>query len=258
MANPTPIYKVYFDGQQLPGYVQSEDRPLSLRSIVQSVIGRDGANRVPSGGNPRKISLTLLLKSRLSSGTELQHLEDCKNQWRDALKILSRAEGEKALRIQDSDRYYLGSADGISAPIVAGQSRSMNYSIDFTASIPWAIAVTPATQTFTGNGAISITIGDSRKTYPIFTVPSGVTAFTATDENGKVLQFLRGAHTGTITIDCGEYIVINNSGVSAVTSMVNLGFGLHYKGTDGTYEITISGFAGSGTVTVDMYGRYEL
>lgn len=254
---PTPIYIVEYDNQQLPGYAQQIDRPVVMKSVDNEVIARENLITDSVGAEPRRIGMTFLVKSRLSNSTGLQHLDDCEQQWEDALKILTRNPGMKELFVHGSVKYFLAKSDRISMPILATQSRSMSYSVDFTAQ-PWAIAVTPATQSFSGNGAISVAIGDSRKTYPIFTVPASVTAFTATDENGKVLNFVRGAHTGIITIDCGEFIVINNSGVSAVTSMTTLAFGLNYNGTDGTYGLTITNYAGSGSVVVDMYGRYEI
>lgn len=257
MANPSPIYQVTYDGVQLPGYVQNEDRPVVIKSADNEIAGRDGFTATAFRTGARQAALTFLVKSELGSATELEHLENCKDQWRTALKILTRNPGFKQLRIHDSDRYYLAKPEGSSMPLEAGRGRSITYDVDFSMQ-PWAIAVSPATTSFTGNGGINLAIGDSRRTYPIFTIPAGVTAFSATDENSKVMSFLRGANTGTITIDCGAMTATNASGVSAVTSLVNAGFGLHYKGSDGNYAITITGFTGSGTVNVEMYARYEL
>ena len=258
MANPTPIYTVRYGSEQLPGYVQGEDRPVVLNSVDNKLLGKDGFDTAFAGTAPRDIALNFLIMSSLGSSVgDLAHLEDCKTQWRNALKILTRNPGLKQLEISDTDRYYLAKVDRVSAPLTSERSRSIRYTVDFTAQ-PWAIGKTAVTTTFTGNGTPSIAIGDSRKTYPIFSIPSGVTAFTVTDENGKILQFLRGTASGTITVDSGTLTASTASGGSAVTTMVNLGFGLFYAGTDGVYNMTVSGFAGSGTVTVSMYPRYEL
>jgi hypothetical protein len=261
MPNPTPIYVVTYDGLQLPGYVQNEDRPVVMASIEDTILGREGINSTSIGSKSRQISFTFLVKSELENVSDLLHLENCKDQWRSALKILTRNPGMKELKIKDTDRYYLAKTERSSQPLAAGKSRSIMYTVDFTAQ-PWAYAETPATDTFTGNGGILLDVGDSRKTYPVFTIPSGVTAFTATDDSGsgKSLDFVRGSYGSVqITIDCAQMLVYRTStGVDASSTMANLNFGLYYNGTDGNYNITITNFAGSGTVTVDAYPRYEL
>lgn len=259
MPNPTPIYTVTYDGVQLPGYVQSEDRPVVMSSIDDEIMGREGINTVSKGSIKRGIGISFLVKSSLGTGvTDLQHLNDCKNQWRTALAILTRRPGMKTLYIQDSDRYYLAKTDRVSMPLAAGQSRSIIYTVDWSAQ-PWAYAAAPVDTTFTGNTTLNITIGDSRKTYPQFLVPAAVTAFTATDENGKVLSFLRGTQGGDLTIDCANFRVTRDSdGSNAIGTMTGVNYGLNYNGTSGSYQIVITGFAGSGTVTVRIRNRWEL
>lgn len=258
MANPTPIYICSYGGTTIPGYVQVEDRNIEMKSADNSPLGRDGFSATAFRSERRTINLTWLLRSTLGNNvTDLQHLENVKTQYRSGLAILTRNPGFKQLKIHDTDRYYLAKTDGVALGLTTESSRNVTYNVKFSAQ-PWAIGTTAASTTFTGNSSPSIAIGDSRKTYPIFTIPSGVTAFTATDENSKVLQFSRLTNTGTITVDCGAMTAVNGSGVNATTSMINLGFGLYYAGTDGTYNFTVTGFAGSGTVNVDMYPRYEL
>lgn len=258
MANPSAIYQVSYGGTQLPGYVQSVDRPLSIRSADSAVLGRDGINSHVTGAEARQISLNFLIMSSLEDGTGLQHLDNVTDQQRQSMAILTREPGYKPLVIHDSDRYWIAKVDSITSPQQAGIYRNMKFSVNFTAANPFAYAAVETTDTFTGNDTLSLALGDSRRAYPRFTIPSGVTAFTATDENSKVLQFLRGTATGEITIDCGSMTAINASGVNVITTLVELDFGLHYKGTDGTYGITITGFAGSGTVTAGIRARYEL
>ncbi len=258
MPVASPVYIVTYDGDQLPGYVQSDDRPIALRTARDNYFGRDTFTSAYSGAAPRDISLTFWLTSTAGSNVSgLVELENVMDQYRAALVILTREPGLKQLIINDTDRYYEAQVDDVSMPLSAGKSRSMTYSVGFLAQ-PWAYAVTPASTTFTGNGSPSIAIGDSRRTYPSFSIPSGVTGFVATDENGKVLSFTRGSTTGTVTVDCSDFTVVNGSGVNAVSTMNSLNYGLHYKGTDGTYGFTVTGFAGSGTVTVTMRARYEL
>lgn len=258
MPNPTAVYTVFYDGQQLPGYVQTEDRPISLRHISDNIYGRDGILSSTIGANAREIGMNFLLMSDAGANASgLTHLDNVMDQYREALKILTREPGMKQLTIHDADRYYVARVDSISAPLDAGQSRAIRYSVDFTAQ-PWAYATTATSSTFTANGAVNLALGDSRRAYPVFVVPAGVTHFVATDENGKVLSFTRGTASGTITIDCGELTAVSGSGVNAIITIDDLDFGLHYKGTDGTYTVTISEFTGTGTVDISIRARYEL
>jgi phage-related protein len=257
MANPAPIYQVEFDSQLLPGYVQSDNRPISFRKVTNTLYGRDGGSQKRAGADLRKVSLTFRILSNLGTAvSDLLHLEDCMDQYRDALAILTRADEDSPLRIHDSDRYYLATVDSVSAPFSAGESRRISYDVQWTTQ-PWAYAITPVTDVTAGNGGLTFAL-DGRRTYPVYSVPSGVTAFTATDENGKVVEFTRGATTGTVTIDCGAMTVVDGSGVNAISTLDSLNFGQYWGGGAGTYDITVSGFAGSGTITVSVTPRYEL
>lgn len=260
MPNPSPIYVVSFGGEELPGYVQTDDRPLSLNHIINRPIGRDGGTVSISGANLRDISLTFLVKSSLGSGaTGLQHLDDCMDQYRAATAILTRSYTEQVLQIHDTDRYYLATTSDISMPMNANQSRSFQYTVSWLAQ-PYAIGTTAVTDTIAGNGTISLAIGtDSRKTSPIFTVPATVETFTAVDPNGKTIEFVRGTQLGTLAIDCGKlrcYRTLNLT--NGMRTMENLNFGMYYNDGTGTYDIDITGYTGSGTITVNMYPRYEL
>lgn len=258
MPNVTPIYVVTYNGEQLPGYVQTDDRPVVVRSITDTVIGREGFISNSIGAMQREINLSFLVKSRLGDVSDLLHLEDCKDQWRDALRILTRDPGMKELKIHDTDRYYLAKTDNVNMPLEAGRSRSIVYNVKWTAQ-PWAYDATALDTDFTGNTTLNIAIGDTRKVSPQFLIPSGVTGFTATDENGKVMTFLRDTVTGAVTVDCGTFEVFKTSnGVNVVSTMQSLNYGLYYNGTDGTYQITITGFAGSGTVTCRLRAKWEL
>ena len=258
MPNPTPIYVVTYNDQQLPGYVQSDDRPLNLRYADDTVFGRDGIVSTFTGANARDISLTFLIKSTLgSNSTGLQHLDNLMDQYRTAKAILTRSPGMKELMIHDSDRYYLAKVDSVSMPMQATQSRSLLYTVGFTAQ-PWAYAQNSVTDSISGNGTLSLAIGtESRKTYPLLTVASTVTAFTATDGN-RTIEFVRGVNTGIIRVDCAQLRCFRlDNAQNTITSMENLNFGLYYDDGTGTYDITVTGYAGSGSIAADMFARYE-
>lgn len=260
MANPTPIYTVTYGGEQLPGYVQSDDRPLSFNRVISKPFGRDGATVNVISADLREISITFLVKSRLGSNSSgIQHLDDCMNQYRDALAILTRSYTEQNLQIHDSDRRYLASIADVSMPMSAGKSRSMLYTVKFVAQ-PWALASLAVSDSIGGNGTLSLAIGtESRRTYPKITIDSGVLEFTAVDPNGKTIEFERGSQAGALVVDCAKLITFRQSnGQNASATMLNVNYGMYYDDGTGTYEIDVTGYVGSGDITVDMWARYEL
>lgn len=258
MANPTPIYTVEYAGEQLPGYVQLDDRPVSARNITETLFGRDGRSSKRSGFAGRGIRLNMLILSRLGSGSSgLQHLEDCKAQYRDALRIITRPSGDNALRIHDSDRHYMASFESVSAPFEAGSSRRLEYSINFDAQ-PWAYGV-PVSTTFATTG--DKTLGGltaSRRTYAKLTIPSGVTSLTATDDLGHTLTFARGVASGDVIVDAAAMTVTTAAGVNAVNTMSTLNFGLAYDDTSGDFILHVTTYTGTGTATLEVTPRYEL
>ena len=259
MANPAPLYVVSYAGEQLPGYVQGEDAPIVLGSNAEKVFGRDGGINTPTGANLRGIQLQFILISELGNATGMQHLDNLRGQYREAAAILSRPFGENELVIHDTDRYYMAKVDKISMPQSVERSRTAIYTVDFTAQ-PWAISTVAQTASFSGNGTVTVSgLNGSRRTYPILSVPGTVDAFTATDEHGHTIEFDRGALTSTITIDCAK-MEANRPSNPAMTTMLNLNFGCYYDPlTDGdNLVLTVTGFTGSGSVTVDVPKRYEL
>lgn len=260
MANPTPIYTVEYAGQQLPGYVQLDDRPIDARNVVNNLFGRDGRSSKRSGFGSRGIRLNMLILSRLGSGVSgLAHLEDCKAQYRDALAMITRPVGDNALQIHDTDRYYMASFSSVSAPFEAGTDRRLAYSVDFDAQ-PWAFGATALSTTFSSTGDKTVTgLVNSRRAYATLTIPSTVTALIATDDLGHTLNFLRGSTTGTITVDTGEMTVTKSSGsVNAIETLVTLNFGLAYDDTSGDFVLHVTTYSGSGTITLEVTPRYEL
>ena len=260
MPNPTPIYVVEYGGLQLPGYVQSIDRPTTLVSNVNTYFGRDGASLYVPSAEPKKLTIDFLIMTRLGTNSSgLLHLDDIMDQYREALAILTRSYGQNTLRIQDSDRYYLAIVDNVGMPVTAQSSTRGVYTVSFTAQ-PWAYGSTDQSSSFTGNGTVTVTgLEDSRRTYPILSVPNGVTAFTATSDAGQVIDFVRGSFTGVITVNCANLTAVTAAGVNAINTMDNLNFGIYYApNIDGELEFVVTGFAGSGTVDVDVTPRYEL
>lgn len=265
MPPPTPIYVVLYgdDDEQLPGYVQSEARPIALGNSRILVPGRDGGLIKATGADLREITLTFLIKSRLTDGSGLDHLNDCLEQYQTALAILMRRSegyGLRPLHVGATDRHYMAMPTDVSAPLEAGRSRAINYTVSFVAE-SWSYGDTALTASITGTGTTNVTgLADSRRTYPVFSIPSGVTAFTASDAHGHTVDFLRGTVGGEVIIDCAKMLVTQGTG-SAMAAMQNLDFGMYYDPYEeavlGTLPISVAAKGGSGTVEVSVTPRYE-
>jgi hypothetical protein len=258
-AGPSPIYVVTYAGSQFPGYVQAEDQPLEFRHVSQNILNRNGAINSLNGADTRQVSLDFIVMSRLDNVTDLQHLNDCKDQYRTAMTICANATGPNDLYIGATDRHLDAVPLSISAPIEAGSNRFIKYRVTF-ATDPYYVATTPVTGSFSGNTTVNITpTGNLLTTYPKFTIPSGVTAFTATHAaSDKVVDFLRGSVAGEVVIHTSRFTVKKSStGTDASSTMQNVNFGMKHTGAT-AMSIVVTGFAGSGTVTVDLYPRYPL
>lgn len=257
-AGPTPIYIVTYDGDQFPGYVQAEEQPLNIRTIRQGILNRNGGLSTPHGAEVVPVSLDFIVMSELDNVTELEHLNDAKDQYHEARKIVARATAPAKLKIGYTTKYINAVPTSITAPLSAGQSRTIRYRVQFDA-LPYYIDETAVTDSFTGNDTVALVFAaDTLETYPIFSVPNGVTAFTATHAaSGKVIEFVRGTVSGTVTIDCGTFSVTTTTTDASVT-MDNVNFGMKHTAGVGTMSIAITGFAGSGTVSVSAYPRYAL
>lgn len=256
---PSPIYKVKFGTQFLPGFVQTEDGPLVLNVANQTILNRNGGILSHHGAQARRIILQFIVMSRLGAGyTELQHLNDCKDQAADSAAILTSALTPEKLYIGSMDKYVLALPTSIGAPLAAGTPRTLRFTVEFIAEPYWR-ADTPVSDSFTGNGTLTMTLPETRETYPVFSIPSGVTAFVATHAaSGRSVDFLRGTVTGAVRVDCGDFSVVNtSSGADRSRTMQNVNFGIRHTTGAGDFELDITGFAGSGTVDVDVRPRYE-
>jgi hypothetical protein len=261
-ASPTPIYIVEYDNDQFPGYVQEEEQPMGLRVVQQNILNRHGGIASPAGAEMMQISLNFVVLSQLDNVSDLLHLNNCKEQYIEARKIVARASGMADLYISDMTKHVRAFPTGITAPLVAGTSRSIHYKVTFLAD-PFYIGDTAVTDSFTGNDTLSLVFADDTlETYPIFVIPSGVTAFTATHTaSGKVLEFLRTGSgiSGEVSANCGSFEVIKTDNLAnASATMNNVDFGMRHNAGAGTMTITVTGYSGSGTVAVSAYPRFAM
>jgi len=257
MAHPAPIYIIEYDNTQLPGYAVSEDIPLSMRIGGVPIIGADGGFITGRGADFRNFRLGMRILSRLSTGTGLQHLDDCMDQWREALAICARVETVAPLYIGDTDRFIMAEFEGSTAPLQAGNTKAISYDLAFKGNPPWFLGDTVEVSTGVGGTRpINITIGDTRKTYPTITIPSGIRKITLSHTaSGKSLT-LSGTHADPFIVNCAT-LEITQGGNNAFFYLTSgPDFGMYHEGA-GTMTIDASGVVGSGTVGVFLTPRYE-
>lgn len=258
-AGPAPIYIATFNGTNFPGYVQEEEQPLRFRSATQNILNRNGGSMTIHGAELREVTLSFIVLSSLDNVTDLQHLNNVKDQYRTALSIMARSGSTYAnLYVGNTTRYVRAIPVDITAPLSAGTSRSLRYKVTFLAE-PYYVDTTPVSGSFSGNSTVTLTMPATRETYPEFEIPSGVTGFTATHAaSGKVVEFLRGSVTGTVRVYCNTFNVVKADGTDVSSTMENVNFGIKHTAGAGAFAIVVTGYAGSGTVDVDAYPRYEL
>jgi phage-related protein len=205
----------------------------------------------------RDVSVTMLLLSRLSSGTDAQHLEDCMNQWRDALAICIDADAGSELKIGATDRHLLAEFVSSTAPKQVGESaRRYAYTLTFKANPPYFIGTTVSgSASVSGNTTITTNIGDTRETYPTITIPTGITRITISDSVSGKSFTLSGSHASSLIVNCAT-LQITQAGSNAVSFLTSSpDFGIYHVGS-GSLVLSTSNVVGSGTVTVTMAPRY--
>lgn len=258
MPLPSAVYLVKYAGTVLPGYCQAEDIPLPLRVAQNNILGRDGGTARVGGAGLRQFTIRMRVLSRLSlASTGLQHLNDCKEQYRSALATLARVESGSPLYIGETDRYIECLPSNVSAPQEAADSRRITYSITFDSAKPYFIGSTVSSSTaVSGNGTLTLSIGDTRKTYPVITVPSGITRITLSHSNTGKSFTLSGSHASPIEVDCGS-LQITSAGSNAISYLTSgPNFGIYHVGS-GTLTLSSSNVTGSGDVVIEMTPRYE-
>jgi len=258
MPNPSPVYVVTYGGTALPGYCQSEDIPLFMRVSSNEILGRDGGTQARRGAALRDISITMRLLSRLSSGSGLDHLNDCKDQWRAALSTLIDAEGAAQLKIGETDRYVMAEFLSSTEPLSSAESsHRATYNVTFKGNPPYFLgAVVSGSGFISGNGTITTSIGDTRRTYPIISIPTGITRITVSNSNTGKWFTISGTHAADpIIIDCAKLLVTKAGSNAAFYLKTSPDFGISHMGS-GSLVLSMSNVVGSGTVTVTMQPRY--
>lgn len=257
MANPSAQYKVRFDGVVLPGYLQSEDMPIESRDGRVEIISRDGGPIYENGTNFRGVILHFNILSRLTSNVAgIVHLGDCLEQYREAAKV-TRVESASTLFFGETAHYLLAKAMRISAPLTVPDSKRIRYSVEFTAT-PWFYGpLVSSTDAISGDDTVVLNMPDTRKTYPAFTIPTGISRMAVSHTpSGKSFVF-SGTHASAITVDCARLIATNASGGNEITKIVTgPDFGIFHVGS-GSCTFDISLVTGSGNVVTKMTPRLE-
>lgn len=257
MPNPTPRYRVKFDGHVLPGYLQSEDIPLEARDGRVEVINRDGGPMYDNGTGFRGVILHFNVLSRLTNADGLAHLGDCLEQYRDALRDVTRVQSSSTLFFGDTAHYLVAKYTRASSPLTAPDHKRIGYALEFS-STPWFYGPpVSSTDAISGNDTIVLSMPDTRKTYPVFTIPTGITRMAVSHTpSGKSFVF-SGTHASDITVDCGRLIVTDTTGTNHITKIVTgPDFGIYHVGS-GSFTGNVSLVIGSGNVTTIMVPRLE-
>jgi len=256
-VNPTPKYRVKYDGQNLPGYLQSEDNPFLMRIAQTDVIGRDGGFMNDQGAGFREVNLSFIVLSRLDHVTGLAHLGDCLDQYRDSLRMVARVASASTLFFGPSDHWMLAKFRTASNPLIAPDHRRIAFNMVFNA-FPWFLGPeVTTTDAISGDDTIVLNMPDTRKTYPSFEIPPGITGIRVSHSNsGKVFQ-LNGSHANTITVNCSNLTIKDTAGANYL-SMLTSGpdFGIYHVGS-GSFTANISQVTGTGNVRVYMNPRLE-
>lgn len=257
MPNPSPVYIVTYNSVALPGYVQGEDLPLFMKQASAEILGRDGGTLARRGAAMRDISLQMRLLSSLSSGTGLQHLNNVKDQWRSALATCIDADGPAPLKIGETDRYITAEFESSTEPLSSAESsQRATYTLTFKGNPPYFIGTTVSgSAAVSGDTTITTTIGDTRKTYPSITIPTGITRITLTHAaTGKTFT-LSGSHASDWIVDCAT-LQITTAGSNAVSYLTSSpDFGIYHVGA-GALVLSSSNVLGTGTVSVTLSPRY--
>lgn len=258
MPNPTPRYRVKFDGNNLPGYVQTEDLPLTMRNALVDILNRDGGEFYSSGATFRQLTLNFRVLTRLDSGDGLDHLGDCLEQYRDALRYSTRVESASTLFLGDTSHWLVARFRSASAPLNAPDHRAINYDMTFDVTPYFLGPAISSTDSISGNDTITLNMTDTRKTYPVISIPAGITAITISHaESGKSFTF-SGTNTGGTTVDCGRLIATRTDTGANRVSLITSGpdFGIHHTGS-GSFVLDVTSVTGSGNVVTTMNPRLE-
>lgn len=230
-----------------------------MRNVMVDIINRDGGIAYQNGATFRDLSIGMRVLTRLDNVDGQEDLEDCLEQYREALAICARSEPSQPLYIgQTSVDYYVeatfkGSGYTLSAP----DHRAMSFRLDFSTSPYFLGPTVSGSQAVSGNTSIGISMPDTRATYPQIDIPTGITAITVSHTASGKSFTLAGSHANVVTVDCAHLTITDSAGdnkVSMLTSSPD--FGIYHVGS-GTFTLDITGVTGSGTVAVRMAPRLE-
>lgn len=251
-----PVYVYNFNGVDLPGYGQLERFDLRAKAGHDDIVNRNGGILWTNGLAVRPITINLNIYSRLTSGSGIDHLNDLKDQIRDALRVCARVKTPAQLFLGDTDRYLTAVFTGFDSAFSSADGRRGSYGLNFDAQ-PLFESTTLQTDSVAADGTLELAMVDTAETYPVFIIDAGITNAVLTGPDGRTITFVRGAVVGDVRIDCGTFrieTVADEASVASTVEEVNIGFS--YEGT-GNFTVTVSGFAGTGNITMQMRARYE-
>jgi hypothetical protein len=258
MPNPSAQYKIRFDGHVLPGYAQSEDLPINARNSLVEIINRDGGVSAGSGSGFKEVSLSFHILSRLSNDNPgILHLGDCLEQYREALRIVTRVPSASTLFFGETAHWLVGRYASAAAPLAAPDNKRISYQLTFDTN-PWFYGPEISnSDVISGDDVLVLNMTDTRETYPSFEIPSGITHITVDHTPSGKGFTLNGPHSLPIIVDCARLMIKDTSGVNRV-DLLSSGpdFGIFHMGS-GSFSVNITEVDGAGNVRVYMNPRLE-
>lgn len=210
---PPQQYIIKYNGEQLPGYAQSEDDPNSMTVADHNAFGWDGSITQYAGLTNKQLKLVF----RVWEPT----YRACKDQYHKAATILrTRREGFAPLFVDYTDRYFNAAVVAVSyTQDVSKSRRILDYDVEFDCQ-PWQIS----TSGYVIHGAGNLDTDAVGRTYddggwsPAYTVITGtnvtISGYSDTESftgfvsvSGHVANFAIDTAHGTSFLANGDTII---------------------------------------------------
>lgn len=205
---PAQEYIVTYNGEQLPGYAQSEDDPSEATLVDNYAFGWNGSITQFSG----LVNKQLKMQFKVWEPT----YRDCKDQYHYATTILrSKRDGFADLRVDFDDRHFVAKTKTISYNQTVDQNahtKLLTYTVEWDC-MPWIIANDPIELSgFSDNIVTTGRTLDDGGWSPVYLVVTGtnftISGYTATEPftgfvsvSGSVDNFVIDTENATSTDD---------------------------------------------------------
>lgn len=192
-SHPTPVFQVQWNEQIVPGYCQALDDPLVARLRSNQSAYGDASAPEHLGAGERNVTLAMRVLTRLGTNSSGRaRLDDCLEQYREALEIVTRTEAAGRLYVGDSDRYLPATFSSASAPLSAPDHQAITFNLTFR-SASW----------YRGTSTVAVVrnyISDAR----LVGTTSGSVTFSGTSVFGATPMLLNAANESILLQSSGS------------------------------------------------------